>query len=138
VNRREVRSHHRPFDSLPVPDAGGTPVSDLPFPRMRASAVGASNIARRMAENDRLPQWARDEAVKLVLLMSDVPYDVDAVQSLVECYERDMRELVGEAMERERHISQLERMHALNADASQSAPMQIPVTREPHRAASGE
>jgi hypothetical protein len=130
--RRFNASHHRPFDAiLPATKAETVPT---PFARIRASAVGAGNIARALAQNDRLSPEVRNEATKILLLMSDVPYDIDAVKELVDCYQRDMREMCDEGIQMAQENTALRAQ--LEGRASPGLP--IPVTREPHRAASGE
>lgn len=107
-----------------------------PYSRIRASATGITNIAVKLAVNGKIPQELRDLATQIVLLSADIPSDIAAVQRLVQCYEADMRALVEESLERERYITQLERR--LYAEEPQPAPLPIPLTREPLRAASGE
>jgi hypothetical protein len=131
--RRFAASHHRPFDSLPVPDAGGPTVPD-PYIRIRASAIGAGNLARQMAQNERAPEWVRNEATKILLLMSDVPYDIDAVKDLVDCYQRDMLEMCEEGIQMARENTALR----AQLEGRSTPGLPIPLSREPHRAASGE
>lgn len=116
------------------------------FHRLKADGLRMHWIAKGLAQNSGVEPWVREEAVKIMLLADDQAKRIDAAERLVECQQTDLRELRDEGLRMAQEVNAM-RAHedaALRAatthndDASISAPMPIPLSREPRRAASGE
>jgi hypothetical protein len=97
----------------------------LPGPRVAHCAIGAHRLALKLAQSEDLPAFARDEATKIALLVSEIPSDVAAMQALVERYEEDMRGLRDAGLELAHEVNCLRRQITPETAGS------IPLTTEP-------
>lgn len=107
-----------------------------PAYRATHAVLGAQRIALALARNTDLAPELRDEATKITLLLSEVAPDVAALRELIEAQQRDLRGMCQDGLEMAREVTalrkQVEGIH--QGDASHSAPLQIPLTREPRPA----
>lgn len=114
------------------------PEDRFPNPAMRAAhcAIGAHTLALKLARNVDLPEELRDEAAKVALLVSEIPADVAALSELVERQQEDMRGMCDEGIAMAKENTDLRRL--VEARSPESPAIDLPLTREPRTAASGE
>jgi hypothetical protein len=103
-----------------------------PAQRIAEAVQGVMRMARTIAENTALPEATRKDADKIILALFDVPSDADAMRQAIERRDEDMRGVLDSNLRMAQEINELRGIverHA--ADASQSAPLPIPLTKEP-------
>lgn len=108
-----------------------------PAERIRHTVENAIARLRAVANNPAVPDAVRFEADKLVLALFDVPSDADAMQLALQRKDDELRGVLESNYRMAREITELTRQGDHNEDASASAPIQIPVTREPRSASGG-
>ena len=138
--RRFAGSKHRVFDTIPVA-AGGAQVPDQytyahPGERIAHDAMGCSRLAREILGCQDLDE-AKRRADKIILGLFDIPSDAAAMKLALERKDEEIRGILESNYRMAREITELRGMVSTELH-SESPALDVPMTREPHRAASGE
>jgi hypothetical protein len=139
--RKFNASAHRPYDHLIAEE--GMPeryTYQHPAERIAQSVTGVIRLARNIAENTTLPEPVRQQADKIILALFDVPSDAAAMHQALTHYKEDIKSVLESNLRMAQEVTELRGAMMTHAeDASQSAPMPIPLTKEPRTAkAAGE
>ena len=106
-----------------------------PAERIAHDAMGCSKLAREILGCTDVDE-AKRRADKIILGLFDIPSDAAAMKLALERKDEENRGILESNYRMAREITELRGMVSLRH--SESPALDVPMTREPHRAASGE